>query len=230
MLKANHRPQNSHVRVGILCLILFLSVVAYADRSILSISGSAIKDEFGLSAIQLGLILSAFSWAYVIGQIPGGLFLDRFGTKKVYGVTLALWSISTLLMGFVGEFSSGMTMALTLMFALRFALGLIEAPSFPANARAVIMWFPSAERGVLLHSLPRRNILPSPSFRRFPAGWCRASAGNGRSLCWAALAYWQCLSGWALCAARAIIRRSRKMNCATLSRAARWLISIRHKR
>ena len=147
MQKANHRPQNSHVRIGILCLILFLSVVAYADRSILSISGSAIKDEFGLSAIQLGLILSAFSWAYVIGQIPGGLFLDRFGTKKVYGVTLALWSISTLLMGFVGEFSSGMTMALTLMFALRFALGLIEAPSFPANARAVIMWFPSAERG-----------------------------------------------------------------------------------
>jgi Sugar phosphate permease len=88
------------VRIWILCLILFLSVVAYADRSILSISGSAIKQEFGLSAIQLGLILSAFSWAYVIGQIPGGLILDRFGTKKVYGVTLALWSVSTLLMGF----------------------------------------------------------------------------------------------------------------------------------
>ena len=147
MQNTNNRRQNSHVRVWILCLILFLSVVAYADRSILSISGSAIKDEFGLSAIQLGLILSAFSWAYVIGQIPGGLLLDRFGTKKVYGVTLALWSVSTLLMGFVGEFSSGMMMALTLMFVLRFALGLIEAPSFPANARTVIMWFPSAERG-----------------------------------------------------------------------------------
>ena len=147
MLQRKNRSQNSHVRIWILCLILFLSVVAYADRSILSISGSAIKQEFGLSAIQLGLILSAFSWAYVIGQIPGGLILDRFGTKKVYGVTLALWSVSTLLMGVVGEFSSGMTMALTLMFALRFALGLIEAPSFPANARAVIMWFPGAERG-----------------------------------------------------------------------------------
>ncbi|NIE72466.1 MULTISPECIES: MFS transporter [Pantoea] len=147
MLQRQTRSETSRVRLWILCLILFLSVVAYADRSILSISGSAIKEEFGLSAIQLGLILSAFSWAYVIGQIPGGLLLDRFGTKKVYGATLVLWSVSTLLMGFVGEFSAGVTMTLTLMFALRFALGLIEAPSFPANARAVIMWFPGAERG-----------------------------------------------------------------------------------
>ncbi|MGC0852846.1 MFS transporter, partial [Pantoea agglomerans] len=76
---------------------------------------------------------------YVIGQIPGGLFLDRFGANKVYGVTLALWSVSTRAMGFVGEFSSGMTGALMRMFGLRFMLGLIEAPSFPANARVVIM-------------------------------------------------------------------------------------------
>lgn len=147
MLKDKMLTRTTHVRIWILCLILFLSVVAYADRSILSISGSAIKDEFGLSAIQLGFVLSAFSWAYVIGQIPGGLFLDRFGAKKVYGVSLALWSVSTIAMGFIGEFADGMTAALILMFTLRFALGLIEAPSFPANARVVIMWFPGSERG-----------------------------------------------------------------------------------
>lgn len=137
----------SHVRVWILMLILFLSVIAYADRSILSIAGGAIKDEFGLSPVQLGFVLSAFSWAYVIGQIPGGLFLDRFGTKKVYGTTLVLWSLATLAMGFTGEFSHGVTSALIIMFSLRFALGLIESPSFPANARVAIMWFPKAERG-----------------------------------------------------------------------------------
>ena len=48
MLQRKNRSQNSHVRIWILCLILFLSVVAYADRSILSISGSAIKQEFGI--------------------------------------------------------------------------------------------------------------------------------------------------------------------------------------
>src|SRR4029077_17040287 len=87
--------RKTRIRIWILAMILFLSTVAYADRSILSISGSGIKDQFGLSPVQLGFILSAFSWAYVIGQIPGGLILDRFGTKTVYGVTLVLWSVST---------------------------------------------------------------------------------------------------------------------------------------
>lgn len=139
--------KTTRVRIWILMLILFLSTVAYADRSILSISGSGIKQEFGLDAVQLGYILSAFSWAYVVGQIPGGLVLDRFGTKAVYGVTLLLWSLSTFLMGFVGEFGLGVTGAVSVFFMLRLMLGLIEAPSFPANARVAAMWFPKSERG-----------------------------------------------------------------------------------
>lgn len=147
MLSQKTDEKSSRVRIWILMMILLLSTVAYADRSILSIAGSAIKDEFELSTVQLGFILSAFSWAYVIGQIPGGLFLDRFGTKKVYGVTLVLWSLSTLAMGFVGAFESGVTSVIFIMFSLRFALGLIEAPTFPANARVAVMWFPKSERG-----------------------------------------------------------------------------------
>jgi MFS transporter, ACS family, glucarate transporter len=139
--------KRSKVRIWILALILFLSTVAYADRSILSISGSGIKDEFGLSTVQLGYILSAFSWAYVLGQIPGGLMLDRLGTKKVYTVTLVLWSLATFLIGFVGELGTGVTGAVIAFFTLRFALGFIESPSFPANARVAVMWFPKSERG-----------------------------------------------------------------------------------
>ena len=139
--------ERTHVRVWICALILFLSTVAYADRSILSISGSGIKDEFGLTTVQLGFVLSAFSWAYVIAQVPGGLILDRFGTKRVYGVTLVIWSIATFLLGFVGKFASGVAGVVALLFALRFILGLIEAPSFPANARIAVMWFPKLERG-----------------------------------------------------------------------------------
>jgi MFS transporter, ACS family, glucarate transporter len=139
--------RKTHVRVWMLGIILFLSTVAYADRSILSIAGSSIKEEFGLSAVQLGYILSAFSWAYVIGQIPGGLLLDYAGTKTVYGVTLVVWSLSTFMLGFVGTFAAGATSAVVLIFTLRFILGFVEAPSFPANARIAVMWFPKSERG-----------------------------------------------------------------------------------
>src|SRR6516165_12311872 len=99
--------RKTRVRIWILGIILFLSTVAYADRSILSISGSSIKDAFGLSTVQLGYILSAFSWAYVIGQIPGGLILDYFGTKKVYLVCRLLLEKKKFVLGFVGELVSG---------------------------------------------------------------------------------------------------------------------------
>lgn len=139
---------STRVRYVMLGLILLLATVAYADRAILSISAPGIKSEFGLSAIQLGYILSAFSWAYVAGQIPGGLLLDRFGTKTVYGVALVLWSVATFLIGFVGKVTTDLSLAIGLLFALRFAVGLIEGPSFPANARVAVMWFPKDERGL----------------------------------------------------------------------------------
>ncbi|KAF1046987.1 MFS transporter [Xylophilus sp.] len=138
----------SRIRFTVLAMILLLATIAYADRSILSIAAPGIVKEFGLSSVQLGYVLSAFSWAYVVGQIPGGLLLDRLGTKAVYGVTLVLWSIATILVGFVGEVTTELSVALGLLFALRFALGFIEAPSFPANNRVAAMWFPKEERGL----------------------------------------------------------------------------------
>ncbi|WP_347557161.1 MFS transporter [Robbsia sp. KACC 23696] len=140
--------RTTHTRYGILATILFLATLAYADRAILSISGPGIAKEFGLNHVQLGYVLSAFSWAYVVGQIPGGLLLDRLGTKAMYGATLILWSIATILVGFVGKITTDLSAALSLLFALRFALGLIEAPSFPANGRVTVMWFPKSERGM----------------------------------------------------------------------------------
>jgi MFS transporter, ACS family, glucarate transporter len=138
----------TRTRFTILAAILLLATVAYADRAILSIAGPGIAKEFGLDHVQLGYVLSAFSWAYVVGQIPGGLLLDRLGTKAVYGATLVLWSVATILVGFVGRVTTDLSVALGLLFALRFALGLIEAPSFPANSRVTVMWFPKEERGL----------------------------------------------------------------------------------
>ncbi|MBT9386848.1 MFS transporter [Pseudooceanicola sp. CBS1P-1] len=146
LVSAVERP--TRTRYTMLALILALATVAYADRAILSIAGPGIKAEFGLSPIQLGYILSAFSWAYVIGQVPGGILLDRFGTKAIYGTALVLWSVATFLVGLIGEVTTNLSIALGLLFALRFALGIIEAPSFPANGRIAVMWFPKGERGL----------------------------------------------------------------------------------
>jgi ACS family glucarate transporter-like MFS transporter len=135
----------TRVRFLILLLIFLLTTINYADRSTFSIAGDAASDDLGLNAVQMGYILSAFAWAYVIGQIPGGALLDRFGTKLIYAIAIATWSFFTLVQGFSG-FLTGGTIFFGL-FAMRFAVGLAESPSFPGNARLVAAWFPGSERG-----------------------------------------------------------------------------------
>jgi ACS family glucarate transporter-like MFS transporter len=166
----------THTRYAILAMILLLATIAYADRSILSIAAPGIAKEFGLSHVQLGYVLSAFSWAYVIGQVPGGLLLDRLGTKAVYGVTLVLWSIATILVGFIGQVTTELSVALGLLFALRFALGFIEAPSFPANNRVTAMWFPKDERGLATSLFASASYFAVAIFSPL-AGWLTSRYG-----------------------------------------------------
>ena len=135
----------TYVRYIILLIIFLVTAVSYADRATLSIAGSDVAKDLGLDAGQMGQIFSAFGWAYLVMQIPGGWLLDRYGSKRVYTYSLFFWSLFTLLQGFVGWFPLAYG-AMTL-FILRFMLGFAEAPSFPANARIVAAWFPTKERG-----------------------------------------------------------------------------------
>lgn len=139
-------PKIKNLRYYILLLIFVVTAVNYADRAIVSIAGPAMADELGLDPVALGFIFSAFGWSYAVGQLPGGWILDRYGTKWVYAISIALWSLFTFCQGFVGFVAGGAAFAL--LFGLRFMVGLSEAPSFPANARLVTAWFPSAERGL----------------------------------------------------------------------------------
>jgi ACS family glucarate transporter-like MFS transporter len=139
-------PKIKNLRYYILLLIFVVTAVNYADRAIVSIAGPAMADELGLDAVALGFIFSAFGWSYALGQLPGGWILDRYGTKWVYAFSIAFWSLFTFSQGFVGFVAGGAAFAL--LFGLRFMVGLSEAPSFPANARLVTAWFPTAERGL----------------------------------------------------------------------------------
>jgi len=143
----NARPaeQRTRVRYFIISFIFIVTSLNYADRATFSIAGAAASKELGLSPVDTGYILSAFAWAYAFAQIPGGLLLDRFGTKRIYAGAIALWSLFTFLQGFAG-FLGGLS-AVTVLFGMRFLVGLAEAPSFPGNARIVAAWFPSSERG-----------------------------------------------------------------------------------
>ncbi|MEX6663437.1 MFS transporter [Pseudomonas sp. W2-17] len=139
------KTKPTHVRYLILLMLFLVTTINYADRATIAIAGSSLQKSLGIDAVTLGFIFSAFGWAYVAGQIPGGWLLDRYGSKKVYAMSIFTWSLFTVLQGYVGEF--GLSTAIFLLFALRFMVGLAEAPSFPGNARIVAAWFPTSERG-----------------------------------------------------------------------------------
>lgn len=132
------KDKPTRVRYTVLALIFVNVVINYMDRSNISVAATAISNDLQLTSVQLGLIFSAFGWAYAALQIPGGWMVDRFGPRLVYGVTLFTWSLATLAQGFVKGFVS--------LFGLRMATGTFEAPAFPTNNRIVTSWFPDQER------------------------------------------------------------------------------------
>ncbi len=137
--------KKTHVRYFMLLMLFIVTTLNYADRATLSMAAPAMKTDLGLDSVTMGYAFSAFGWSYAALQIPGGWLLDKFGSRLVYGVGLFLWSLFTFLQGTVGFFV-GVSVFVTL-FALRFLMGVFEAPAFPANSRITTMWFPTKERG-----------------------------------------------------------------------------------
>src|SRR5271155_5145422 len=127
-------------RWGIAVLLGFGVLVNYFDRVNLSVSQAALHDAFGISTITFGYLLSAYSWTYAALQLPSGIILDRFGVKLVGRIGAFLWSIAS--------FAAAISTGLASFLGARLLLGVGEAPTFPANAKAIGYWFPAQERSL----------------------------------------------------------------------------------
>ncbi|WP_428878460.1 MFS transporter [Acinetobacter baumannii] len=140
------RAKHTKTRYYILAMIFLVTSLNYGDRATLSMAAAPMSQELGLSSVTMGYIFSAFGWAYVIGQIPGGWLLDKFGARRVYFWSIMLWSFFTILLGFVDILGS-IPLIIASLFILRFLVGLSESPAFPGNSQIVAAWFPTKERG-----------------------------------------------------------------------------------
>jgi ACS family glucarate transporter-like MFS transporter len=168
MTSAAAETRNSHVRFWIIAVLFIISSINYASRATLGIAGKPLSAEFHLDPVQLGYLFSAFGWAYVIGQIPGGALLDRYGSRPVYIWSISLWAAFTLAQAFVSYLA--FVPVMISMFILRFALGVAECPGFPANARIVANWFPNSERGTASAIFNASQYFSVPAFTPL-MGW-----------------------------------------------------------
>jgi ACS family hexuronate transporter-like MFS transporter len=159
-------------RWKICALLFFATTINYIDRQVLALLKPVLQDPvsgIGLTEVNYGYIVTAFSLAYALGLLVVGGFIDRVGTKIGYAVAIAVWglaaashslvsfpSVVALLNGAI-HFLSGALGWKGLMavpgavagFAVaRFVLGLGESGNFPACIKTVAEWFPQKERAL----------------------------------------------------------------------------------
>ena len=125
--------------------VFLMSAISYLDRVNISIAGSAVQKDFGITDVQMGWVFSAFIWAYAFFQAPAGRLADVFGPRRVITLGVLWWSVFTALTALVPR---NLAMSLAMLIAVRVILGAGEAVVYPASNRLVAKWIPTNERGV----------------------------------------------------------------------------------
>lgn len=130
--------------IRIYWFVVFMAFLATAlsflDRQVLSVSIIKIKEDFPISDTDYGLINTGFLISYAIMFTLGGILIDRFGSRKGLGFSVALWSLATAMHSLANNvFHFGI---------FRFFLGLGEGGAFPGAIKAVVEWVPKKKQAL----------------------------------------------------------------------------------
>ena len=189
VLETASRPSARIVSIQRWAVTLLITggALNYVDRATLSVANKLIQDDLGIPVAKMGLLLSAFLWAYAFSQLPVGGLIDRYGPRRMLSLGLFGWSVAQAAGGLVTGFSTFM--------CARFALGIGEAPLFPGGARVVRDWFAVRQRGFATGLLQSASSLgnfiavPTLTFLMLRFGWrwmflLAGSAGVVLGLVW----------------------------------------------
>ena len=133
-------PRLRRIQRTALTMLVISGAVSTIDRAALAVANPLVRQDLGLSLSEMGLLLSAFLWAYAFAQLPVGVLIDRFGPRRLLTWGLALWSGAQFLCGLVSGTAQ--------FFMARMLLGVGEAPQFPTAGRVVRDWFAVRDRGM----------------------------------------------------------------------------------
>jgi MFS family permease len=140
--------------LGLLCLMY---LITYVDRVNIATAASEIRRELGLTNTQLGFVLSAFAYPYLLFQVFGGWIGDRFGPRRTLFLCGLIWAAATIMTGLAGGLAS--------LFLVRVLLGVGEGATFPVATRAMQNWTPVGRRGFaqgITHSFARLGNAATP--------------------------------------------------------------------
>lgn len=147
------RPRR-HAVVG---LIFLACAIAYTDRVNLAVAAVAMREQFGWSQTDKGMVLASFFVGYLLCMFLAGVLSTRFGGWRVLGCSVVAWSAMTLLT------PPAAMMSMHALIAVRIGMGIGEAAMFPAAYELFGRWVPAAERGratgLLFSGIPIGTVL-----------------------------------------------------------------------
>lgn len=122
-----------------ICTLLFLATtINYVDRQILSLVKPILDVELGWSNEEFGIVNAVFQGTYGFGLLFFGWFVDRYGSKVGYAVSIVAWSLAAI--------GHSVVSTVTGFMIARAALGVSEGGNFPSAIKATAQWFPKRER------------------------------------------------------------------------------------
>lgn len=124
--------------VVLLCFSAFL--LCNMDRVNMSIAILPMSKEFNWNSATVGLIQSSFFWGYLLTQIVGGIWADKFGGKPVLGFGVVWWSVATVLTPVAAR------IGLPFLLIMRAFMGIGEGVAMPAMNNMLSKWIPVSER------------------------------------------------------------------------------------
>lgn len=135
--------KSSNYRWLVMALIFCIWAIACADRANFGIALPYMKKEYGISNTEAGLIISLFSFAYGLVQIPVGLVYKHL-SQKTTGILFSVFMLLTSL--FTGLMAT--TSSVFLLQVYRVGLGLSEGPLGIGCTNVINRWFPPQEKGI----------------------------------------------------------------------------------
>ncbi|XP_017977628.1 PREDICTED: ascorbate transporter, chloroplastic isoform X4 [Theobroma cacao] len=124
--------------IVLLCFAAFL--LCNMDRVNMSIAILPMSKEFNWNSATVGLIQSSFFWGYLLTQILGGIWADKFGGKLVLGFGVIWWSVATILTPIAAR------IGLPFLLTMRAFMGIGEGVAMPAMNNLLSKWIPVSER------------------------------------------------------------------------------------
>lgn len=122
----------------LLPFLMLLYLIAYLDRSNISVAALQMNADLGLSAKMYGLGAGLFYVTYIIFEVPSNIILAKVGARKWIARIMVSWGIVAVGMAFIN--SAGQ------LYGMRLLLGAAEAGFTPGIIYYLSQWFPSDHR------------------------------------------------------------------------------------